>query len=321
MTQCGGRRPRRTLVLAGVAFVLGSCGSGGADDAVEPPPPPGRVDTPTTAADESAGAIDRPEPADTAPSSTSPSADETWSDTFAELRPEPHRNRAPTDPLVGRGRWRSAVSTDRPRRRRGPVLVVEWHRDGGTTRRNGQPRRDRRLGVRGTHLDGGRSRRRWRSARDVAASQHSSRTERGGCVPRLNGPRSASRCDIGDRNRETKRRTRSGRFDDDVAPVRSRQAASDRQSDPPSGLARPGPGPSIEPFEDGFDLVDGNPRPGVDHVDECQRRSSTSTQGDRATGRGVAECVAEQVRQHLCQPPGVAANRDRFGRLATSRPG
>jgi hypothetical protein len=73
------------LVLAGVAFVLGSCGSGGADDAVEPAPPASDESIPaTTAADESAGATE-PEPADTAPSSTSPSADEAWSDTFAEI--------------------------------------------------------------------------------------------------------------------------------------------------------------------------------------------------------------------------------------------
>lgn len=87
------RHPRRALVLAAAAFLLGSCGSGGADDTVEPSPPASNESVPTaTAGDESTSdteAEPTTEPADTAPSSTSPSADDPWSDTFAEITLSP----------------------------------------------------------------------------------------------------------------------------------------------------------------------------------------------------------------------------------------
>lgn len=81
MMDAGMRRRRRALLLAAVALVLGSCGSGGADDTAEPSLPSSDESVTTTTTD---GA-----PTDTAPSNTSPTADETWSDIFAEIVLDP----------------------------------------------------------------------------------------------------------------------------------------------------------------------------------------------------------------------------------------
>lgn len=85
----GSRHPRRSLMLAAAALLLGSCGSGDADDTVEPSPPASDESVPTATAGDESTSDPEPEPttepADTAPSSTSPPADDPWSDTFAEI--------------------------------------------------------------------------------------------------------------------------------------------------------------------------------------------------------------------------------------------
>ena len=98
------------------------------------------------------------------------------------------------------------------------------------------------------------------------------------------------------------------------------EAAGDRQADPAPGsewthrrslIA----GPAIEAFEDAFSLVVGNARPGVDHVDERHGPVAAAPQCHGPGRRSVAERIAQQIGQHLCQPIAVTTDRERRRRI------
>ena len=105
--------------------------------------------------------------------------------------------------------------------------------------------------------------------------------------------------------------------------MRLDQGAADRQADAATAAARlaaPGGVGLVEPFEDVREVLGGDPVTGVGDV---QLHPVVVGSGRRelngATGRGVPQCVLEQVRQDLPHALGVDVDvRERTGRRSTT---